>query len=430
MKKLISFILLFSIVLFLSCEVEAPQQAKMNIPTSNLLLRKVVAVGNSLTMGIQSAGIVKDFQMHSYPYYIARQIGMAPLFQQPLIDNPGIGQGGFGPLKFVNGEIVPGDPVPPDPTTIALNLLLPRPYDNMGVSGADLNDVLHTTSGGLFDLVLRNPNFGNMTQIDQALLLNPSILLLWIGNNDVLGAALSGTAIVGTTITPQNEFEAMYGELLAKIKANAPHTYVVIANIPDVTDIPYVKTLPPVVIDPTTFQPVIVGGQPVPLLTKEQNVQYVLLSAFDSLKVGIGIPAALGGTGQSLGGQFTLTADEAATIATAVEGFNNFLTSLGLPMVDANHMLSELNDGNITGFSGDFVFLAPANTAFSLDGVHPNNAGYALVANEFINVMNQSFGLSIPQLDATQYLGQYTSAPGLHKIAPGAMSQVKSIFMK
>lgn len=429
MKKFISFILLFSIMLFLSCEVEAPQQAKMNIPTSNLLLRKVVAVGNSLTMGIQSAGIVKDFQLHSYPYYIAQQIGMEQLFQQPLIDNPGIGQGVFGPLKFENGQIVPGDSMPADPKTIALNLLLPRPYDNMGVSGADLNDVLHTTSGGLFDLVLRNPNFGNMTQIDQALLLNPSILLLWIGNNDVLGAALSGTAIVGTTITPQNEFETMYGELLAKIKKYSPNTHVVVANIPNVTDIPYVKTLPPVVIDPATFQPVLVGGQPVPLLTKEQDVQYVMLSAFDSLKAGIGIPAALGGTGKSLGGQFTLTADEAATIATAVEGFNNFLASLSLPMVDANHMLSELNDGNIAGFSGDFVYLAPANTAFSLDGVHPNNAGYALVANEFIKVMNQAFGLSIPQLDATQYLGQY-AGKAVKKIAPGAMSQVKSIFVK
>ncbi len=432
MKKIISFLILASVLLLLGCEAKAPSQATINITTQQLVLRKMVAVGNSLTMGIESAGIVQDFQMHSYPYLIAQQMGRGSSFQQPLIASPGLGEGGRGPMKFENGTVVPGDPSPANPLTIALNVTLARPYDNLGVSGADLNDVLNTTNGGLFDLVLRNPNFGNTTQIDQALLLNPSLLLLWIGNNDVLGAALSGTAVEGVTITPQAEFQTKFTQLIQKIKTYS-HAQIVMANIPDVADIPYVNTIPPIVVDPTTFQPVIVNNQTVPLVTAESNVQYVLLTAFDSLKVGVGIPAAIGGTGRALGGEFTLTADEVTTITNAVNGFNQTLLTLAqqyqIPIVDAHKMLSDLNDGNIAGFSGRFVLLAPTNTAFSLDGVHPNNAGYALVANEFIKVINAAFGSNIPTVDATQYLGQYVSA-GTVSVAPGTFARVKDIFVK
>ena len=55
-------------------------------------------------------------------------------------------------------------------------------------------------------------------------------------------------------------------------------------------------------------------------------------------------------------------------------------------------------------------------------------AGYALVANEFIKTINAAFGSSIPEIDPTEYLGQYggTSVAG---IAPGALAHVKDIFM-
>lgn len=470
MKKLIFLLIITGLFVFLACEVDTPQQPQYNILQNQLVLRKMVAVGNSLTMGIQSGGIIKDFQLHSYPYFIAQQMGKASEFQQPIVEAPGLGQGGLGPMKFENGTLVSGDPSPADPTTIASNLLLPRPYDNLGVSGADLKDVLNTKSGGLFDLVLRNPNLGNLTQIEEALLLNPSLLLLWIGPNDVLGAALSGTAVVGTTITPESEFESMYNELLQKIRTNSPQTQIVIANIPNVSDIPYVnfldiifrpaewlgitdpvpvmfdETLQPIDFDPTP------GTKYIPILTEEKNVAHLLLPALSAYLQGVGMPdsaamvqmgvpsitasffvtklkaAGLNPSGVAFDGTQTLTEDESTTIANTVVGFNSFIGGLGLPMVDANKMLSDLNNGNIAGVSGKFVLLAPTNTAFSLDGVHPNNGGYALVANEFLRVINQTFQLSIPLLNADNYLGQYVGA-NITRINPGAFDQVKKIFV-
>lgn len=475
MKKLLSFIILATMIFIVACEAPEPSQPELTTPTiPQALARKIVAVGNSLTMGIQSAGIVEDFQMHSYPYFIAKQMNQAAAYQQPLIGAPGLGEGGRGPMKFVNGTIVPGDPSPADPRSIAKNLLLSRPYDNLGVSGADLNDVLNTTNGGLFDLVLRNPNFGNMTQIDQALSLNPSIILLWIGNNDVLGAALSGTAVVGQTITPTDEFRSKFTQLMDKI-ANNSRARVVLGNIPNVTDIPYVNTMDiifrpierlgitqpvPVLVD-QTFQPIVFDttGGPLylPLLTTETNVAHVLLPALTAYQSGMGVPdsAALVGmglpapmasvivsgligqginpTGTPLPPEMTLTADESATIANAVAELNGVILEMAqkyqAPVVDANTLLNEVNNGNVAGISGRFVLMAPANTAFSLDGVHPNNAGYALVANEFIKVLNASFGLNIPQLDATAYTGQYVSE-NPQGVAPGAFEQVRKMFSR
>ena len=46
-----------------------------------------------------------------------------------------------------------------------------------------------------------------------------------------------------------------------------------------------------------------------------------------------------------------------------------------------------------TGFMGGF---------FSLDGVHPTNTGYAIIANEFIKTMNQSLGTNISLVSVEQ----------------------------
>jgi hypothetical protein len=69
----------------------------------------------------------------------------------------------------------------------------------------------------------------------------------------------------------------------------------------------------------------------------------------------------------------------------------------------------------------------PAGTAFSLDGVHPNNAGYAIIANEFIKVINSSLGQSIPEISTSEYGGQYTGA--LPKItSQKAIEGVRQMF--
>ena len=42
---------------------------------------------------------------------------------------------------------------------------------------------------------------------------------------------------------------------------------------------------------------------------------------------------------------------------------------------------------------------------FSLDGVHPTPRGYALVANEWIRVINAAYGATIPTVAINNYRG-------------------------
>jgi lysophospholipase L1-like esterase len=486
MKKIFLILLSFSFLIWSGCDPETPTTPKLETTRSQAALTKMVAVGNSLTAGFQSSGLKESFQLNNYPYLIAQQMGMATDFQQPLISEPGIGSpAGKTPQSFnpTTGAITQDD-LTVNPLLLLKNAYLSRPYDNLGVPGADLNDALNTTSSvdnPFFDLVLRNPNFGNTTMLEQAISLQPTLLLLWLGSNDVLGAALEGGGVngslLGSLITSQNDFQTRLTSVLTQIRMELTSTLIVMANIPNVTDIPYVnfmditfQTIPalgindpvPVLFD-ETFQPVDFdpsdGVLYLPLWTEESTLNNVLLTGLLAYQSGYGIPdsahlrdlgfssaeaqAFVAGMAPKLisnhmpiPGTMTLTTDEATQIANAVTGFNQIIASPQLQgtfvylIVDANSLLNQLNTTGLDGLSGDFVFLAPTTTAFSLDGVHPNNAGHALVANAFINTINAALQLSIPTLTISEYAGQYMGKRPAAESLKSSLDGVRAIFRK
>ena len=140
-----------------------------------------VSIGDSLAAGFESGGLVQTHQVNSVPALLARQAA-APDFQLPLVSEPGI------PPELTLVSLVPAPTIVRKPGQGApLNLGLPRPYNNLAVPGATLIDAVTrvTDNGGLHDLILR----GRGTQLQQALALRPTFATVWIGNNDVLGAA-------------------------------------------------------------------------------------------------------------------------------------------------------------------------------------------------------------------------------------------------
>ena len=92
--------------------------------------------------------------------------------------------------------------------------------------GADLYDMLFTT-GNIYnllaghqdnvmhDLILRD---GEHTALEQAIGLQPTFVTMWIGNNDVLNAALAGTPVEGVTMTPVATFEQLYNTALGALR--------------------------------------------------------------------------------------------------------------------------------------------------------------------------------------------------------------------
>ena len=83
---------------------------------------------------------------------------------------------------------------------------------------------------------------------------NPTFFSLWIGNNDVLSYATSGGTGInqlgnlnpatygGNDITDPNVFGSAYSTLLDGLTANGAKG--VVANIPDITSIPFFSTIP------------------------------------------------------------------------------------------------------------------------------------------------------------------------------------------
>jgi hypothetical protein len=297
-----------------------------------------------------------------------------------------------------------------------------RPYQNLGVPGAITAELLTATSGptslsksnSFFDIVLR----GNDTMVQQALAQNPEIISLWIGNNEILGGVTAGKVVVnmpqagGTVFPPAYYQQAMGGVLKALTEGSDAHLFV--GNIPPITIIPYCTSVPTVALNPTTLQPVIVGGGPVRLLfeedTDEDSVALVLLPAQTALGKGTGVPTALGGSGIPLPANLTLTRGEVAAANAVIAGYNDFLTSAAaasngrIHLVDIHGLLTDLAQKKIRSGAGDTLLASfplfpqgeKRKSAFSLDGIHLNNAGYAAVANKFLGVINEEMGRDYP----------------------------------
>jgi lysophospholipase L1-like esterase len=427
----------------------------------------LVALGDSMTMGIQDAGLLKENQLKCYPYIVAKQMGQARGFMQPYAEYPGIGVYPYKkPLWIKNGMILSEEwPAPPDPPPtqqelmdlirlcIVQSMIYPDPFNNLGVNGARLDDLniatgYATSSSGenyFYDIVLRNqqhPYFGNTTAVQQAAMLKPEYILLWIGNNDILGYVLSGgekPERITTAETFNTELRAIVEYLQDPANTTAK---IVIANIPEY--LPFGYALDSVFVDatprlfnPRTLQPINFaeeeGDPPVYKqlhVEDDETVKHILLTgAADYIKYGKGIYPSelseeqekslkdLGVTIPSgdtdLTSEFVLTDTEKNKALNTIQAFNDIIETVapvyGLTLVDAN---SEMQPATIPPPAGDpmaFVLISQDNTRYSLDGIHPSNYGHAFIANLFIDALN-SFGLNLPNVDpeSLEYRGQYS----------------------
>lgn len=378
-----------------------------------------VALGDSLSHGFTNGGVFEGVQVNSIPAIIARQAGVTD-FQQPTISAPGIP----GLLQLVS--LVPGPVIVPRPGNGApTNLNLPRPYNNLAVAGFDVHDVLATVSNNpLTDTVLRL----QAPAAFQALALQPTFAYVWIGANDALGAATSGIVIDGVTLTSLDNFEADYRALVGLLAGAGAQ--LVIANVPDVTVIPFVTTIPPILVDPATNQPVIIGGQVVPLIGPDGPLNpatdRVLLTASTLLRQGFGIPVQLGGNGQPLPDQVVLNGGEIAAINDRIAGFNNIIRTVanevGAAFLDANSVLRDIaaNGINVGGIDFDTSFLTGGIIGY--DGVHPTPLGYALTANFFIDAINERYDADIPPVNLFPFIfGPDGSAGTTLTVPPSAV---------
>ena len=213
-----------------------------------------VALGNSLTSGYSDGALFIAGQENAFPKLMAEQFALAGggEFKTPFMNDNigGLLLGGnviAAPrLIFLNGAPTV---LPNAMPTTEIAVPLAGPFNNMGVPGAKSYHLLAPNYGDAAGVVsgTANPYFvrfrssASTSIIADAMAQNPTFFSLWIGNNDVLGYALSGGD--GTnSITPEALFTQAYSALITTLTSNGAKG--VVANIPDVKTIPHFKVVP------------------------------------------------------------------------------------------------------------------------------------------------------------------------------------------
>lgn len=231
-----------------------------------------VSVGNSLTSGFTDNALFIAGQQSSFPNILAQKFALVGGgdFTLPLM-NDNIGGflfGGnanpsFGPRLYLDLTTSPRPTPTPLPATSTTEIFGPTlgPKNNMGIPGAKSYHLLFNGYGNPANLATAtaNPYFIRMASSSSATVLgdamsqSPTFFSLWIGNNDVLGYALSGgdgtNPITPLDGAPGVGFAQTYGAIVATMTSG--NAQGVVANIPDVTSIPHFTTVPHNPLSPT-----------------------------------------------------------------------------------------------------------------------------------------------------------------------------------
>ena len=264
-------------------------------------------------------------------------------------------------------------------------------------------------------------------------------------------------------ITDSNVFAASYSAITDMLTANGAKG--VVATIPNVTSIPYFTTVPynPVPMDAQTAAAVNTGfaqynqglqvargaglisaeeaeartisfsaGTNNSLVIEDQYLtnlsalglpsyrqttsnDLIVLTARTIIGTPVnGNPQMINGVSVPLADKWVLVPQEKAMVDQATQNFNNTIravaASKNLAVADMNAILNNLIDGlrfdDGTIYTADYFSTSTLITVlFSLDGIHPNARGYALVASEIIKVINEHYNAKLPLLNPAYYPG-------------------------
>lgn len=378
-------------------------------------LDRFVVVGDSLG-ATQNSCMLAEQTVNLYPSLIAEQAGgdaAGVEMPVPLVTAPG-----FPPCLVLQGDaVVPSAPLEDagwrDPATIG------QPVHNLSVPGTLVRGAYDPAANAAFfanpdlldgeypwllthHLVLGlsvPPGWSDppQTMVEWAIRLDPTLLIVWLGANDVLWSAIAADP---QFITGYDDgrvdirvFARQYVRLMATLRLHTDAD-IVVANIPDVTVIPYL----------TPVEVVLAG------VSEATGIPVAHLYALLGLAPGDyltpdgpdAVLAVLTGTLPALPDNVVFTAEEVRVTQEATEAFNAVigLTAwiMRAPVVDT-HALLDAVDAAGYAVGGATITTDFLGGVFSLDGIHPTNTGHAVLANEFIRVLNHRLHTEIPPVD-------------------------------
>jgi len=442
MKKLptLTFIIL---LIFYSCspELDIPKPSAGDADFS-----KTIAIGGNFLAGYQNGALFEKGQKLSIPALLTNQfqmVGGARFNQVLMPDNNGLGLntkpwesafvtpsilGYKTDCKGVSSLSPLKNIISVSNATSYLVGMAGNDNQNIAVPYANIADYFSPSFGNSFSSGNKNPYYhriasypGVSTMYSDAKNQNASFAIVWTGMEDIYNYASTG-GTVGTIPSAAN-FSMYLDSLLKGITANGAKG--IIANIPDFRVFPYYTLVKWDNADLTQVQADSLNDVYIPsgmthinfvkgrngFVIEDANAnfgyrqlhsgEYITLSVpLDSMKCN-----KYGLLVNVINGRYVLDSAEVAEIDQAIAAYNAVIqqkaAQYGFAFADMNAYFKKVESG-IKWDGADFNATFVSGGFFSLDGYHPNQKGYALIANEFIKAINTKYQSVIPTVNCVE----------------------------
>ncbi len=365
-----------------------------------------VVMGEGLAAGMANFGLSSSVQNQSFPAQMARQ--MRTIFPQPLIQGPGLGDVLGYPQQPVIAPKYPQDrvriyPAQPDPndeapTLFVFNLSVPGMKLADSVSRRPVSPLIQRDSQQTainlilgFPSMILNKDVPLWTQFEYAKAMMPTLVLIELGYFEAMDAAVAGDP---ARIPDPASFRATYSDIVKGLRAM--QAQVIATTIPNPVDTAYFMP-PPVA--------AVILKAPSSVLLQSYNIaesDYVTRNGLNAISKQLASRNI-----QQLPPGSVMTAAAASDIQRRVQALNAEITNVaresGALVYDLDSFFRRMHSEGVTvgitkvtaNYLGGF---------YSLDGYYPGSTGHALIANDILTFLNQSYGQAFPLLDVTSIL--------------------------
>jgi hypothetical protein len=259
---------------------------------------------------------------------------------------------------------------------------------------------------------------GASTPVSELLAYKPTFAVVWLGMEDIYNYAINGG--VGQTIPSVNDFRTNLETILSGLAENGAKG--VVANIPSIDYFPFFNLIPynganldAIQADDLNNLYSISGINNINFIegangfiTYDQAAPNGIRHLVEGEKMLLTVPldsircSLYGLLLQFINDRYTLTLPELSLIHQRTNAYNEVIAELadqyGFAFFDANRFFDEVNSG-VKWNGADFDLRFVSGGFLSLDGLHPNQKGYQLVANGMIQTINKRYNTRIPVIN-------------------------------
>jgi hypothetical protein len=384
-------------------------------PRGSDAFARFVAIGTSITMGVQSGGVLYDTQVQAWPSLLAHQSGA--VFAMPLLRTPGCSPPLVAPLQLARllsgASVLAGD----SSCAGAFGTALP-PLNNVALSGATAWDALNLTPKAIaaaparygagdrarYPLALGS----TQSQVTAMIIERPSLVSVELGLAEVLSAATTGLLAPAASYTQSASFTyvpaAVFAPLYAAIVDSAKQKTGAIGVLLSVPHVARLYGMRPAAelwadrVELATFGVAVAAD-----CNASGSFVFTpsIIPKLAALAASAGVPQELSCADVPGTADAVLTSGDVTTLNSVVDQMNaqirQLADSIGWAFADLDSVFSGFTVARASYRASEEIgCVYPYGAFLSLDGVHPNVAGHQSIANAVAAAINAKYGFEIP----------------------------------